>query len=115
MSDLTEKRYEVRPGQFETVWLRELPAIEFSRFFQRQRSEDLETRAFADFQFLAAGLRKSDGDPLYTADELANGRWPYRTVKRASADLLELNGYVISEKSDESGNKSAESADSGND
>ena len=72
-------------GTVHDLHFLELPATEFARFGDRQRSEDEQTRVMALPNLIAASLCDERGKPALTAEQ-ANALRPetYRHLKKTS-------------------------------
>ena len=66
-----EREIKLPDGKTHVLYFKELPAIEFSRYFNAVNSKDENVQLMASAKLIAAGLCEADGKPAITVDKAA--------------------------------------------
>lgn len=89
-TNVQEREIKLPDGKTHVLYFKELPAIEFRRFYLASQSADEDVRVFAIAKLISAALCDSDGKPAVTpeqASQLKSG--PMNLIFEA---LLDVNG-----------------------
>lgn len=95
-TNVQERTIKLPDGKKHVLYFKELPAVEFRRFYLASQSADEDVRVFAIAKLIAAALCDSDGKPAITAEkasELKAG--PMNAIFEA---LLDVNGQGEAKK-----------------
>lgn len=66
-----EREIKLPDGKTHTLYFKELPAIEFSRYFNAVNSKDEDVQLLASAKLIAAGLCDPDGKQALTVEQAA--------------------------------------------
>lgn len=70
-TNVQERQVTLQDGKKYTLYLKELPAVEFARYFNAVNSKDENVQLLASVNLIAAGLCDMDGKPTITVEQAA--------------------------------------------
>lgn len=84
-----EKQVKLADGSEHTLYFKELPAIEFRKFFLAEQSEDEDVRAAALAKLISFGLCEPDGKAAITFNQALMLKTD--AMNAIAAAILEVN------------------------
>jgi len=70
-TEVQKREVELPDGNKHILYFKELPAIEFTRYFNAVNSKDEDISLLASAKLIAAGLCEADGKPAVTVEQAA--------------------------------------------
>lgn len=94
---VVSKTVKLGDGSEHVLHFKELPAIEFRRFYLAERSGDEDKQAEAMAKLIAASLCDADGKPAVTVKQAL--KLKSSAMNAISTAIMEINGFgVVEEK-----------------
>lgn len=91
-----ERTVTLPDGKKHVLFFKELPAIEFRRFYLASQSADENVKIYAIANLIAAGLCDTDGKPAITAEKAAQLK--AGAMNEIFMALLDVNGQGETKK-----------------
>lgn len=88
---IIERKVTLSDGSEHTLYFKELPAIEFRRFYLAERSGDDDKEAEAMAKLISASLCDADGKPAVTFKQAL--KLKTSAMQAISTEILEINGF----------------------
>lgn len=70
-TEIQPREVELPDGKTHTLYFKELPAVEFNRYFNSIKSTDEDVSLLASAKLVVAGLCEADGSPALTLEQAA--------------------------------------------
>ena len=70
-TSVQEREIKLPDGKTHVLYFKELPAIEFTRYFNAANSKDEDSQLYASAKLIAAGLCDADGKKAITVEQAA--------------------------------------------
>ena len=70
-AEVQKREVTLADGKKHTLYFKELPAIEFTRYFNAVNSKDEDIALLASAKLIAAGVCEADGKPAVTVEQAA--------------------------------------------
>ena len=87
---IIEKQVKLADGSVHSLFFRELPAVEFRKFYNAERSEDENVQAGSMAKLIAASLCEPDGKPAITEKQALKLTAP--AMNAIAIAVMEVNG-----------------------
>ena len=96
-AEVQKREVALSDGKKHTLYFKELPAIEFTRYFNAVNSTDENVALMASAKLIAAGVCDADGKPAVTVEQAATLKpGPLGAILDA---LRDVNGLSDEKKS----------------
>lgn len=95
-SAVQERKVTLPDGKEHILFFKELPAIEFRRFYLASQSADEDVRVFSIAKLISMGLCDSDGKSAITAERAAQLK--AGAMNEIFMALMDVNGQGDSKK-----------------
>jgi hypothetical protein len=96
--EVREKVIKLPDGSEHTMWLKELPAVDFRRFILAEQSDDDDTRATSMAKLISMSLCEPDGKPALSMKKALELNAP--ATNAIVQAIMEVNGFGVDAKKD---------------
>lgn len=93
-----ERIVKLPDGAEHKLWFKELPAVEFRKFWIAENNDDPEIQAASIARLIAASLCDESGKPALTYQQALKLTAP--AANAISASVLDVNGFGVQAKND---------------
>ena len=95
-TEAQERQVELADGKKYSLFFKELPAVEFNRYWNAINSKDEDVQLLASAKLIAAGLCDADGKSTITVEQAAQLKpQPLQKILEA---LQDVNGLTDAKK-----------------